>query len=149
MNIKENITRVLDFVKWENISDNLIFELIIKYSHIIVGNNTLEKKFLEAFEKKYKNPVVTGNILKNLFIAGQKIEYNRIFSQMKKSEKYNKSYKYFNSDAKLKGFFFGIDNSSLSKDSYSFKEGIQQILLNNKNNLDSKEKEKEKEIGEI
>ena len=52
-NIKEDISSILEVLKWEDIDDNLIFELILKYSHIIVGNNILEKKIIDAFEKKY------------------------------------------------------------------------------------------------
>ena len=131
INIKEDISNILELIKWEEIEDSLIFELIIKYSHIIVGNNILEKKILDSFEKKYKNPLITENILKSLFIAGQKIEYNRIFSQMKKSEKYKKSHKYFNSESKFKGIFLGTENSSLSKESNSLDDGIQTLLMNN------------------
>ena len=147
INIKEDISCILEKIKWEDIDDHLIFELIIKYSHIISGNNIIEKKIMDAFEKKYKNPIITGNILKSMFIAGQKVEYNRIYSQMKKSEKYNKAYKNYNSEAKIKGIFLGTENSSLSKDSNSFKEGIQQILMNNSlyNIKEKKEKEKESE----
>ena len=142
-NIKEDISSILEVLKWEDIDDNLIFELIIKYSHIIVGNNILEKKITDAFEKKYKNPIITENILKSLFIAGQKIEYNRIYSQMKKSEKYSKAHKYFNSEAKFNGIFYATDNnSSLSKDSCSFKDGIQNIIMNYNNNIPENENEK-------
>ena len=153
INIKEDISSIFNLIKWEDIDDTLIFELIIKYSHIIVGNKILEKKFIDAFEKKYKNPLIIENILKSLFIAGQKIEYSRIFSQMKKTQKFNKAYQYFNSETKLKGIFYGLENSS-SKDSCSFKDGIKQFLMNNnvnnnaKNN-EKKEKEKEKEIQNI
>ena len=143
MNIKEDISSVFDLIKWENIEDDLIFELIIKYSHIITGKKNLEKIFIDAFEKKYKNSIITENLLKSLFIAGQKIEYHRIYSKMKEGEKYNKSYKYFNSNAKLKDIFFINENSSLSKDSISFKEGMQQLLINpinNRNINDEKEK---------
>ena len=131
INIKEDISKILELIKWEEIEDSLVFELIIKYSHIIVGNNILEKKILDSFEKKYNNPFITGNILKSLFIAGQKIEYNRIFSQMKKSEKYKKSHKYFGSESKFKGIFLGTENSSLSKESNSLDDGIQTLLMNN------------------
>ena len=130
INIKEDISKILELIKWEEIEDSLVFELIIKYSHIIVGNNILEKKILDSFEKKYKNPLITGNILKSLFIAGQKIEYNRIFSQMKKSEKYKRSHKYFSSESKFK-IFLGTENSSLSKESNSLDDGIQTLLMNN------------------
>ena len=46
INIKEDISSVFNLIKWENIDDTLIFELIIKYSHIIVGNKILEKSLL-------------------------------------------------------------------------------------------------------
>ena len=141
VNINEDISSVFDLIKWENIEDDIMFELIVKYSHIITGNKYLEKKFIDAFEKKYKNSIITENILKSLFTAGTKIEYHKIFSQMKKSEKYNKSYKYFNSNSKLKDIFFINENSSLSKDSFSFKEGMQQLIEPNTNILMDKEKE--------
>ena len=133
INIKEDISNLFNSIKWENINDDTIFELIIKYSHIIVGNKSLEKIFIDTFEKKYNNSIVVGNILKSLFCAGKKIDYCTIYSKMKKSEKYNKVYKYFNSEAKFKGNFFG-DYSSLSKDSLSLKEGMQMFMLNNSNN---------------
>ena len=149
MNIKEDISTVFDLIKWENIDDDLIFEVIIKYAHIIVGNKILENKFLETFKKKYNNSIITENFLKSLFITGKKIEYSIIYSKMKKSEKYNKAYKYFNfnSDTKIKGNFIGIDNSSLSKDSCSFKEGIQQFCMNNSFfNINQSIEEKSKKI---
>jgi hypothetical protein len=138
INIKEDISNLFTSIKWEDIDDDTIFELIIKYSHIIVGNKSLEKIFLDTFEKKYNNSIIVGNVLKSLFCASKKIDYCTIYSKMKKSEKYNKVNKYFNSEAKFKGNFFG-DYSSLSKDSLSLKEGMQCFLLNNKkdNNEDN------------
>ena len=145
ININEDISCIFKLIKWENIEDDLIFELIIKYSHIIAGNKSLEKIFIDAFEKKYNNSIIIGNILKSLFYAGQKIEYNKIFSQMKKSEKYNKYYKFFNSESKLKNNLFG-ECSSLSKDSCSFREGFQNFLNNSFNDKNRNNKEKEKEF---
>ena len=147
INIKEDISSIFSIINWEKIEDDLIFELIIKYSHIIVGNKFLEKIFIDAFEKKYNNTIIIGNILKSLFCAGQKIEYCKIFSKMKKSEKYSKSYKYFNSEAKFKGAFL-CDFSSLSKDSNSLKEGLNFFLLNKSNN-NKKEKKNEKDEKEV
>jgi hypothetical protein len=85
---------------------------------------------INAFEKKYNNSMAIGNILKSLFSAGKKIDYIKLFTEMKKSQKNNKVYKYFNSEYKFKNNFFEYDNenSSISKDSISFKDGIQQIL---------------------
>ena len=109
----------------------MIFELIIKYSHITAGNKKLENKFISAFETKYNNLKIKY-ILKSLFSAGLRIEYNKIFIQMKKSQKYNNIYQCFNSESKYKNNFFEYDNSSYSKDSISFKEGIQYILNDSK-----------------
>ena len=131
INIKEDISSILEKIKWEEVEESMIFELIIKYSHIIVGNKKLENKFISAFETKYNNLKIKY-ILKSLFSAGLKIEYNKIFIQMKKSQKYNNIYQCFNSESKYKNNFFEYDNSSYSKDSISFKEGIQYILNDSK-----------------
>jgi len=130
MNIKEDISSIFELIKWENVDEILIIELIIKYSHIISGNKNIETMLINAFEKKYNNSTAIGNILKSLFSAGKKIDYIKLFTEMKKSQKNNKVYKYFNSEYKFKNNFFEYDNenSSISKDSISFKDGIQQIL---------------------
>ena len=123
INIKEDISSIFDIIQWENVDESLIFELIIKYAHIIVNNKKLEKIFINIFEKKYNNSSAVTNILKSLFNAGVKIEYNKLFIQMKKSQKNNKIYKYFNSENNFKqNHFFEYDNenneSSNSKDSF-------------------------------
>ena len=131
MNIKEDISNVFEMIKWEYVDEALMIELIIKYSHIISGNKNLEKMFITAFEKKYNNSTAVGSILKSLFSAGLKIDYIKLFTEMKKSQKNNKIYKYFHSESKFKNNIYEYNNennSSLSKDSSSFKEGIQQIL---------------------
>ena len=130
INIKEDISNIFELIKWENVDEILIIELIIKYSHIISGNKNIETMLINAFEKKYNNSMAIENILKSLFSAGKKIDYIKLFTEMKKSQKNNKVYKYFNSEYKFKNNFFEYDNenSSISKDSISFKDGIQQIL---------------------
>ena len=139
MNIKEDISNIFGLIKWEEVDESLIFELIIKYSHIIVGNKNLEKIFINVFEKKYNNNIAVLNILKTLFSVGAKIEYNKLFTQMKISQKNNEIYKYFNSDYNFKyNHFFEYDNenSSFSKDSSSIKEDLPPILsesINKKN----------------
>ena len=139
MNIKEDISSIFGMIKWEEVDESLIFELIIKYSHIIVGNKNLEKIFINVFEKKYNNNIAVLNILKTLFSVGAKIEYNKLFTQMKISQKNNEIYKYFNSDYNFKyNHFFEYDNenSSFSKDSSSIKEDLPPILsesINKKN----------------
>ena len=144
INIKEDISCIFTIIKWEEVDESLIFELIIKYSHIIVGNKLLEKMFINVFEKKYNDSKAIGNIFKSLFNAGLKIEYNKLFIQMKKSQKNNKIYKFFNSENKYKhGNYFEYDKeeSSVSKDSFSFKE-VQKIL--NESNKKENKKNKNK-----
>lgn len=132
INIKEDISCIFDIIQWDMVDECLIFELIIKYAHVIVGNKKLEKMFINIFEKKYNNISTVANILKGLFNAGVKIEYNKLFIQMKKSQKNNKIYKYFNSEYKFKhNHFFEYDNendeSSNSKDSFPIND-VQDIL---------------------
>ena len=133
INIKEDISCIFDIIQWDMVDECLIFELIIKYAHVIVGNKKLEKMFINIFEKKYNNSSTVANILKGLFNAGVKIEYNKLFIQMKKSQKNNKIYKYFNSEYKFKhNHFFEYDNendeSSNSKDSFPIND-VQDILI--------------------
>ena len=132
INIKEDISCIFDIIQWDMVDECLIFELIIKYAHVIVGNKKLEKMFINIFEKKYNNSSTVANILKGLFNAGVKIEYNKLFIQMKKSQKNNKIYKYFNYEYKFKhNHFFEYDNendeSSNSKDSFPIND-VQDIL---------------------
>ena len=132
INIKEDISCIFDIIQWDMVDECLIFELIIKYAHVIVGNKKLEKMFINIFEKKYNNISTIANILKGLFNAGVKIEYNKLFIQMKKSQKNNKIYKYFNSEYNFKqNHFFEYDNendeSSNSKDSFPIND-VQDIL---------------------
>ena len=145
MNIKEDISSIFGLIKWEEVDESLIFELIIKYSHIIVGNKNLEKIFINVFEKKYNNNIAVLNILKTLFSVGAKIEYNKLFTQMKISQKNNEIYKYFNSDYNFKyNHFFEYDNenSSFSKDSSSIKEDLPPILSESINKKNKKYKSK-------
>ena len=142
INIKEDINSIFGIIEWEEVDESLIFELIIKYSHIIVGNKSLEKMFTNVFEKKYNDSKTIGNIFKGLFNAGMKIEYCKLFTRMKKSQKNNKIYKFFNSENIFKhGNYFEYDKeeSSVSKDSFSFKE-VQKIL----NESNRKENKKNK-----
>ena len=133
INIKEDISEIFNVIKWENIDDSLIFELIIKYSHIILGNDSLENLFINTFQKKYNDSVIIVSIIKNIFTAAEAIDYNKIYSQMKKSEKYCKAYKCFNSVSKFSGNNF-INNDyclSGSKDSLSMRN----FLMNYSSNV--------------
>ena len=87
INIKEDISEIFYLIKWEEIDDDLIFELLIKYSHIILNDDSLENFFLDIYLNKFgQNKIVESTILK-LFKAIKKIEYHKLFGQIKKNEK--------------------------------------------------------------
>ena len=92
INIKEDITELFDFIKWEKVDDENIFEFIIKYSHMIIGNKSHENMFINAFIFKYKNNQIVSGIIINFIKAVGKIEYSNIFTSMKKNEKFNAAY---------------------------------------------------------
>ena len=105
INIKEDISEVFYLIKWEEIEDDLIFELLIKYSHIILNDENLENFFLEIYLNKFcqnKNLMVGNTIEKvvekvvlKLFKAMKKIEYHKLFGQVKKDEKIIENYRTF------------------------------------------------------
>ena len=105
INIKEDISEVFYLIKWEEIEDDLIFELLIKYSHIILNDENLENFFLEIYLNKFcqnKNLMVGNTVEKavekvvlKLFKAMKKIEYHKLFGQVKKDEKIIENYRTF------------------------------------------------------
>lgn len=105
INIKEDISEVFYLIKWEEIEDDLIFELLIKYSHIILNDENLENFFLEIYLNKFcqnKNLMVGNSVEKavekvvlKLFKAMKKIEYHKLFGQVKKDEKIIENYRTF------------------------------------------------------
>ena len=87
INIKEDISEIFYLIKWEEIDDDLIFELLIKYSHIILNDDSLENFFLDIYLNKFgQSKIIESTILK-LFKAIKKIEYHKLFGQIKKTEK--------------------------------------------------------------
>ena len=93
MNIKEDISEIFYLIKWEEIDDDLIFELLIKYSHIILNDGTLEQFFLEIYSNKFGKGKVVESAILNLFKAIKKIEYYKLFGQVKKDEKIIENYR--------------------------------------------------------
>lgn len=49
INIKEDITEIVEYIKWESVSMNLLFEFIIKYGKNI-SNEDIEHIFFQAFD---------------------------------------------------------------------------------------------------
>ena len=102
INIKEDVTELFDFINWNEIDDNLIFELVIKYNNFIIGNDYIENMFKNIFIQKFNknninindnNNVYFANLIKNFFLAAKKIDFSNVFVNMKKNEKFNFLYK--------------------------------------------------------
>lgn len=95
INIKEDISEVFYLIKWEEIDEDLIFELLIKYSHIILNDENLENLFLEIFLNKFGQNKIVENVVLKLFKAIKRIEYHKLFGQVKKDEKIIENYRSF------------------------------------------------------
>ena len=102
INIKEDVTELFDFINWNEVDDNLIFELVIKYNNFIIGNDYIENMFKNIFIKKFNNNnnnindnnnIYFANFIKNFFLAAKKIDFSNVFVNMKKNEKFNFLYK--------------------------------------------------------
>ena len=92
INLKEDITELIDGIQWENVDDEYIFEFIIKYSNMIVGNELIENFLINGFQKKYNNAFFILKMIKCLFKATSIINYGNLYTLMKKNEKYNLAY---------------------------------------------------------
>ena len=92
INLKEDITELIDGIQWENVDDEYIFEFIIKYSNMIVGNELIENFLINGFQKKYNNALFILKMIKCLFKATNIINYGNLYTLMKKNEKYNLAY---------------------------------------------------------
>ena len=111
INIKEDISEIFYLIKWEEIDDDLIFELLIKYSHIILNDDSLENFFLDIYLNKFgQSKIIESTILK-LFKAIKKIEYHKLFRQIKKTEKILENFR----SLKLKNDFSVQEISSNNK----------------------------------
>ena len=93
INIKEDISEIFYLIKWEEIDDDLIFELLIKYSHIILNDDNLENFFLEIYLNKFGQNKMVESVVVKLFKAMKKIEYHKLFCQAKNDEKRLENYK--------------------------------------------------------
>lgn len=70
INIKGDITEIVEYIKWENVSLDLLFEFIIKYGKNI-SNEDIEHIFIKAFESKCTTDsnefkVFNRNVIENL-----------------------------------------------------------------------------------
>lgn len=98
INSKEDITELFDVIQWNKVSDDLVFELVMKYSHMITSDD-FDKYFINAIVSKFGSheKQALRIVLGNVFTAMKRVDYNSVFTQMKKNEKFNQVYLSVNS----------------------------------------------------
>ena len=65
-NIKEDITEIFYNINWESVDEALIFELMVKYAHFIINNESLQIMFSKIFEEKYGGGEMIKNLINNI-----------------------------------------------------------------------------------
>ena len=155
INLKEDITELIDSIKWERVDDEYIFEFIIKYSNMIVGNEFVENIFIKSFQKKYNSPFIP-EMIKSFFKATNVINYGNLYTLMKKNEKFNFAYMssnvhMTNNNYNMNHFNSHMNNSNTSKQNHMNISGQSNQnnmnnsqISNNKNNNSQGKKLKEK-----
>ena len=102
INIKENISEIIENIPWDNISLPLLFEFIIKCGKNI-SEKQLENIFLNSLKGRNQNYKGKENfnqyIMKSLFIASKNVDYITLFcdNMQKNFNIKNKKYEQSNS----------------------------------------------------
>ena len=98
INIKENISEIIENIPWDNISLPLLFDFIIKCGKNI-SEKQLENIFLNSLKGRNQNYKGKENfnqyIMKSLFIASKNVDYITLFCDNIKMKKF-KSYETIN-----------------------------------------------------
>ena len=100
INIKEDISEIIENIKWNDISLPLLFEFIIKYAKNITQIK-LEHIFLNSLigrSKNYSNiELFSQEIIKSLFISSKNMDYISLFCENQRLNKFN-SYEKINQE---------------------------------------------------
>ena len=134
-NIKEDISEIFYNINWDNVDESLIFELIVKYSHFIANNESLEIMFFKIFEEKYSDFPMVKSLINNIISASKKINYEQIFTQMKRNFKFNNAFINYNS-------FYVANNNNNDNNNHINNKLSEKHDFNNNNDKNSKEKNK-------
>ena len=129
VNIKEDITEIFYNINWESVDEALIFELMVKYAHFIINNESLQIMFSKIFEEKYGGGVMIKNLINNILSASKKINYEQIFTQMKRNVKFNNAFinhnsyyvmnnNYINNEKSGNNVDGGLNNKQKSESKY-------------------------------
>ena len=128
-NIKEDITEIFYNINWESVDEALIFELMVKYAHFIINNESLQIMFSKIFEEKYGGGEMIKNLINNILSASKKINYEQIFTQMKRNVKFNNAFinhnsyyvmnnNYINNEKSGNNVDGGLNNKQKSESKY-------------------------------
>lgn len=148
INIREDVSEIIENIKWNNISLPLLFEFIIKYAKSI-SQVDLEHIFLNSLagrSQNYPNMEAFGQeIMKSLFTSAKKMDYISLFCENQKLNKFN-SYEIINHERNIS---LNLNDSSQKKNSFENKntknsnsKNSEQNLINNidkKNTNDKKD----------
>ena len=100
INIKEDISEIIENIKWNDISLPLLFEFIIKYAKNITQVK-LEHIFLNSLigrSKNYSNiELFSQEIIKSMFISSKNMDYISLFCENQRLNKFN-SYEKINQE---------------------------------------------------
>ena len=141
-NIKEDITEIFYNINWESVDEALIFELMVKYAHFIINNESLQIMFSKIFEEKYGGGEMIKNLINNILSASKKINYEQIFTQMKRNVKFNNAFinhnsyyvmnnNYINNEKSGNNVDEGLNNKQKSESKYQNKNNS----MNNEKNI--------------
>ena len=134
INIREDLTEILENIEWNNISMPLLFEFIIKYGKNL-SQEELEHIYLNSLigrVKKYSSiELFSQEIIKSLFVSSKKIDYISLFCENRKLNKFN-SYEMINQERNI-----SQNENSQNKNSFenkNSKNSEQSNLIKNLNN---------------
>ena len=140
-NIKEDITEIFYNINWDSVDEALIFELIVKYSHFIINNESLQIMFSKIFEEKYGGTPLVKNLINNILSASKKINYEQIFTQMKRNVKFNNAFINHNSFYVMNNNYINnekneknINNKLSNKQKSESKYNLNNNSINNEKN---------------
>ena len=138
-NIKEDISEIFYNINWDNVDESLIFELIVKYSHFIANNESLRIMFFKIFQEKYSDFPMVKSLINNIISASKKINYEQIFTQMKRNLKFNNAFINYNS-------FYVANYNNINKNNNHINNKLDEKNDFNINNNDKNSTEKNKVI---
>ncbi len=136
INLKEDITELIDTIKWDRVDDEYIFEFIIKYSNMIVGNEFVENIFIKSFQKKYNSPFIP-EMIKSFFKASNTINYGNLYTLMKKNEKFNFAYMSSNVHMTNNNSNTNQLNSNINNNNASNNNNMNVSKQSNQNNMNN------------